>query len=60
METINQKSPDDRAYIAGLNNRKIGLYARSLAAGKKIALEYFQPTHRRRDMVWIAIAHEEG
>lgn len=60
METINEKFPDARAYVAGLNKRKIGLYARNLAAGKKIALDYFQPNHRCRDLVWISVAHEEG
>lgn len=60
METINEKSPDDRAYIAGLNGRKIGLYAPNLYAGKLLAIRHFKPAKGKKDLVWITIAHEEG
>jgi hypothetical protein len=60
MEIINQKNPDDRAYIAGLNDHRIGLYARSLAAGKMLAVTHFRPARNKQGLVWITLAHEEG
>jgi hypothetical protein len=60
METINEKSPDARAYIAGLNDRKIGLYASSLYAGKQLAIRYFKPNKKNMGLLWISVAYEEG
>jgi hypothetical protein len=60
MEIINEKSPDDRAYIAGVNDRKIGLYAKSLYAGKELAIRHLKPGKKHLGLVWITVAHEEA
>ena len=60
METINEKSSNDRAYIAGLNDRRIGLYAPSLYAGKELAIRHLKPGKKHMGLVWITVAHEEG
>lgn len=60
MQTINEKSPEDRPYIAGLADQKIGLYAPSLHAGKQLALKHFRPTRKNLNLVWIQVAHEDA
>lgn len=60
MEAINRKNPADRTFIAGLNDHRITLYARSLAAGKMLAVNHFRPARNKQGLVWITIAHEEG
>jgi hypothetical protein len=60
METINTRSPHDRAYIAGLNDRKISLYAPSLYAGKQLAIRHLKPGKKHMGLVWISVAYEES
>lgn len=60
MLTINKNAPEDRPYIAGLDNQKIGLYAPSLWAGKQLALKYFRTTKKNMNLVWIKIAHKDA
>ena len=59
METINKKGIGDRAYIAGLNGKKVGLYAETLLQAKQRAVEHFRPKKKERDLVWVELAEEE-
>jgi len=59
METINEKRPADRAYIAGLHDKKIGLFAITIAQAKQRAIEYFKPKKKDRGLLWVELASEE-
>lgn len=59
MEIINKKDVTDRAYIAGLNGKKVGLYAQSLAEANQRAIEYFKPKKKDRGLLWVELAIEE-
>lgn len=59
METINKKRSIDKAYIAGLNGKKVGLYAQSLAEAKQRAIEHFKPKKKDRGLLWVELATEE-
>lgn len=59
MEIINEKRSFDRAYITGLNGKRIGLYAQSLAEAKQRAIEYFKPKKKDRGLLWVELASEE-
>lgn len=59
MEIINEKGIVDYAYIAGLNGKKIGLYASSLAAAHQKAVEYFKPKKKDRGLLWVELASED-
>ena len=39
IKPINEKTDGDCGYVAGYNNRKIALYAKSLSAAKDLASE---------------------
>lgn len=60
MEIINDKGPDDHPYIAGLNGKQVGLYARSLFAAKEKAVAHFQPKKREQNLLWVELAQEEN
>ena len=53
MEYINKKGPADNPYIAGFNNQKVYLYAKSLAAAKQKAVEYFKPKKKQLGLIWV-------
>lgn len=59
MEIINKKGVTDRAYIAGLHGKQVGLYASSLAAAMQKAVEYFKPKKKDRGLLWVELASEE-
>ena len=59
MDIINKKGVVDRAYIAGLNGEKVGLYAPSAAAAMQKAFEYFKPKKKDRGYLWVELASEE-
>ena len=59
MERINQRSSSvDHPYIAGLNGKRIELYAPSLAAAKQKAVEYLKPKKKDRGLLWVELAQE--
>lgn len=59
MDIINKKRSIDRSYIAGLNGKKIGLYAMSLAEAKQRAIEHFKPKKKDRGLLWVELATEK-
>lgn len=59
MEIINKKGPVDHPYIAGLNGKKVGLYARSLLAAKQTAVNHFRPKKRDVNLLWVELAVED-
>lgn len=59
MAAINKKGVVDYPYIAGYMDKKIELYAPSIAAAKQIAVEYFHPTKRNKGYLWVELAEEE-
>lgn len=59
METINKKRSFDNAYVAGLNGKKVELYAQSLAEAKQRAIEHFKPKKKDRGLLWVELATEE-
>jgi len=59
LTVINAKTTSlDRAYVAGLNGRKVGLYARTLAMAKQRAVEHFRPKKKNLGLVWVELAEE--
>ena len=59
METINNKRSLDNAYIAGLKEQQVGIYAMTLAEAKQRAIEYFKPKKKDRGLLWVELASEE-
>ncbi len=59
MVCINKKGIGDVAYIAGLNGKKVGIYAESLFQAKQRAIEHFRPKKKERTLVWVELATEE-
>lgn len=57
-QIINKKGPVDRAYVAGLGNTQVGLYAPSLAAAKQLAVEHFRPKKSQRSYLWVELADD--
>lgn len=53
---INEQLPGQRAYIAGLNGKRIGLYAENLITAKRIAYAHFSPKKRQENYLWVELA----
>lgn len=58
LTVINTRGPVDYPYIAGLNGKKVGLYARSLTAAKQTAVEHFKPKKRDMGLLWVELAED--
>ena len=59
MQILNEKGVVDRAYVAGLNGVKVGLYAPSLSAAKQKAIEHFKPKKKESGLLWVELANED-
>ena len=59
MDIINERGVVDFPYIAGLNGKKVGLYAPSLAAAKQKAIEHFRPKKKDLGLLWVELAEED-
>ena len=59
MDIINKKGPIDHPYIAGLEGKRIGLYARNLAEAKQRAVENLKPKKRNAGLLWVELAQED-
>ena len=53
---INEQLPGQRAYIAGLRGKRIGLYADNLIQAKRIAYAHFSPKKRQEGYLWVELA----
>lgn len=56
MNISKRKGPVDRTYVAGLNGKKVALYAASLAAAKQVAVEHFRPKKKDAGLLWVELA----
>ena len=55
---VNEKKPGDHPYTAGLNGKKIGLYAASLYAARQFAESHFKPKKKEQGLLWVELAEE--
>lgn len=53
---INEQQAGQRPYIAGLNQKRIGLYADNLLQAKRIAFAHFSPKKREEGYLWVELA----
>lgn len=58
LQILNRKGLADKAYIVGLNDKKVGLYAHTLLAAKQKAVEHFRPKKKEVHLVWVELAEE--
>ena len=59
LETINKRTPrNNTPYIAGIQGKKVGLYAESLYAAKQKAVEHFRPSKKTMGLLWVELASE--
>jgi len=58
IKPINQKSEGDLGYVAGYNNRKIAIYAKSLIAAKDIAIAHLKVPKKGLGLVWVTLAED--
>lgn len=56
IKPINEKTDGDCGYVAGYNNRKIALYAKSLSAAKDLAVAYLKVPKKGLGLVWVNLA----
>lgn len=56
---INNKNTGDSAYIAGHQNKVIGLYAKDLWAAKQAAVAHFKPTKKNTGLLWVELADSD-
>lgn len=60
LKIINERGPEDKPYIAGLNGKQVGIYADSLYAAKQLAVVHFQPKKRDAGLLWVELADESN
>lgn len=60
LKIINEKGPEDKPYIAGLNGEQVGIYAISLYGAKQLAVTYFKPKKRDAGLLWVELADESN
>lgn len=53
---INEQLAGQRPYIAGLKQKRIGLYADNLFQAKRIAFAHFSPKKREEGYLWVELA----
>lgn len=56
---INSKGMNDSAYVAGHQNKVIGLYAKDLWAAKQLATSHFKPTKKTAGLLWVELADSD-
>lgn len=56
IEPINEKNEGDCGYVAGYNDRKVAIYARSLLAAKEIAIAHLKVPKKGLGLVWVNLA----
>jgi hypothetical protein len=56
MEAINKQGPLDHGYVAGFQDKRVGVYARSMLEAKQRAVEHFKPKKSAAHMVWVELA----
>lgn len=56
---INEQQAGQRPYIAGLNQKRIGLYADNLLQAKRIAFAHFSPKKREEGYLWVELANTD-
>lgn len=58
MDILNTKQDGDRAYIAGHQGKKVGLYAKDLWSAKQAATAHFKPSKKTAGLLWVELAEE--
>lgn len=58
IKNINTKAEGDHGFVAGFNDRKVGIYATSLYAAKKLAITHFKPKKSQEHMIWVTLAEK--
>lgn len=56
---INEQQAGQRPYIAGLKQKRIGLYADNLLQAKRIAFAHFSPKKREEGYLWVELANAD-
>lgn len=56
---INSKGMNDSAYVAGYQNKVIGLYAKDLWAAKQQAVAHFKPSKKNAGLLWVELADSD-
>ena len=53
---VNEQLAGQRPYIAGLRQKRIGLFADNLLQAKRIAFAHFSPKKREEGYLWVELA----
>ena len=56
---INEQLAGQRPYIAGLKQKRIGLFADNLLQAKRIAFAHFSPKKREEGYLWVELANTD-
>lgn len=60
IKSINEKTEGDSGYVAGLNGKKVGIYAASLYKAKLRAIEHFKPSKKNMGLLWVTLAESQS